>query len=216
MAQASVLVVEDNDLERQITADTLREEGFAVEEAAVGKRAIELLALSRFDVVLTDLMMPGMSGEELLAKVRGAYPGSQVVVLTAHGSTDSVVQAMKAGAFDYLEKPTDREKLVTRVAKAAEFANLQQENQLLKRRLEGTFEIEGIIGQDPAIQEVIRLVQARRAVQFDGTDPGRERDRQGDRRQGDPSAVAAGGATVRRDQLLGDSRKPDRKRTIRT
>src|SRR6266436_8299264 len=159
MTQASVLDVEDNDLERQITADTLREEGFAVEEAAVGKRAIELLALSRFDVVLTDLMMPGMSGEELLAKVRGAYPGSQVVVLTAHGSTDSVVQAMKAGAFDYLEKPTDREKLVTRVAKAAEFANLQQENQLLKRRLEGTFEIEGIIGQDPAIQEVIRLVR---------------------------------------------------------
>ncbi len=159
MTQASVLVVEDNDLERQITADTLREEGFVVEEAAVGKRAIELLALSRFDVVLTDLMMPGMSGEELLAKVRSAYPGSQVVVLTAHGSTDSVVQAMKAGAFDYLEKPTDREKLVTRVAKAAEFANLQQENQLLKRRLEGTFEIEGIIGQDPAIQEVIRLVR---------------------------------------------------------
>src|ERR1035437_1116083 len=159
MTQASVLVVEDNDLERQITADTLREEGFVVEEAAVGKRAIELLALSRFDVVLTDLMMPGMSGEELLAKVRSAYPGSQVVVLTAHGSTDSVVQAMKAGAFDYLEKPTDREKRVTRVAKAAEFANLQQENQLLKLRLEGTFEIEGIIGQDTAIQEVIRLVR---------------------------------------------------------
>jgi DNA-binding NtrC family response regulator len=159
MSQASVLVVEDNDLERQITAETLREEGFAVEEAAVGKRAMELLASSRFDVVLTDLMMPGMSGEELLAKVRGSYPGSQVVVLTAHGSTDSVVQAMKAGAFDYLEKPTDREKLVTRVAKAAEFAGLQQENLLLKRRLEGKFEIEGIIGQDPAIQEVIRLVR---------------------------------------------------------
>src|SRR5215469_2966397 len=159
MSQASVLVVEDNDLERQITAETLREEGFAVEEAAVGKRAIELLALSRFDVVLTDLMMPGMSGEELLAQVRGSYPGSQVVVLTAHGSTDSVVQAMKAGAFDYLEKPTDREKLVTRVAKAAEFANLQQENLLLRRKLEGTFEIEGIIGNDPAMQEVIRLVR---------------------------------------------------------
>ena len=136
MTQASVLVVEDNDLERQITADTLREEGFAVEEAAVGKRALELLALSRFDVVLTDLMMPGMSGEELLAKVRGAYPGSQVVVLTAHGTIDSAVQAMKTGAFYYLTKPTDRETLVMTVAKAAELANLQQENQLLKRRLE--------------------------------------------------------------------------------
>lgn len=159
MTQASVLVVEDNDLERQITADTLREEGFAVEEAAVGKRAMELLALSRFDVVLTDLMMPGMSGEELLAKVRAAYPGSQVVVLTAHGTIDSAVQAMKTGAFYYLTKPTDRETLVMTVAKAAELSNLQQENQLLKRRLEGKFEIEGIIGQDPAIQEVIRLVR---------------------------------------------------------
>ena len=67
--QASVLVVEDNDLERQITAETLREEGFAVEEAALGKRALELLGPSRFDVVLTDLMMPGVSGEELLVKV---------------------------------------------------------------------------------------------------------------------------------------------------
>ena len=62
MKKASVLVVEDNDLERQITAEILREEGFAVEEAAGGKRALELLALGSFDVVLTDLVMPGMSG----------------------------------------------------------------------------------------------------------------------------------------------------------
>src|SRR5277367_1614979 len=215
MTQASVLVVEDNDLERQITADTLREEGFAVEEAAVGKRAIELLALSRFDVVLTDLMMPGMSGEELLAKVRAAYPGSQVVVLTAHGSTDSVVQAMKAGAFDYLEKPTDREKLVTRVAKAAEFANLQQENQLLKRRLEGTFEIEGIIGQDPAIQEVIRLV--RRVAPSNSTVL-----IQGESGTGKEVVAKAihrlspRAAPIRRDQLLGNSRQSDRERIVRT
>jgi two-component system response regulator PilR (NtrC family) len=159
MNQASVLVVEDNDLERQITAETLREEGFAVEEAAVGKRAMELLGLSRFDVVLTDLMMPGMSGDELLAKVHVSYPSAQVVVLTAHGTIDSAVQAMKNGAFYYLAKPTDRETLVMTVAKAAELANLQQENQLLKRKLEGKFEVEGIIGQDPAIQEVIRMMR---------------------------------------------------------
>jgi two-component system response regulator PilR (NtrC family) len=159
MSQASVLVVEDNDLERQITTETLREEGFAVEEAAVGKRAMELLGLSRFDVVLTDLMMPGMSGEELLAKVRATYPSCQVVVLTAHGTIESAVQAMKNGAFYYLTKPTDREALVMTVAKAAELSNLQQENQLLKRRLEGKFELEGIIGQDQAMQEVIRMVR---------------------------------------------------------
>ncbi|HKM99048.1 MAG TPA: sigma-54 dependent transcriptional regulator [Candidatus Binataceae bacterium] len=159
MSQASVLVVEDNDLERQITTETLREEGFSVEEAPVGKRALELLGLGRFDVVLTDLMMPGMSGEELLARVRTTYPSCQVVILTAHGTIESAVQAMKNGAFYYLTKPTDREALVMTVAKAAELASLQQENQLLKRRLEGKFELEGIVGQDPAIQEVIRMVR---------------------------------------------------------
>src|SRR6266481_8637788 len=145
MSQPSVLVVEDNDLERQITVETLREEGFLVDEAPNGKRAMELLQLGSFDVVLTDLMMPGMSGEELLAKVKLQYPATQVVVLTAHGTIDSAVQAMKNGAFYYLTKPTDREALVMTVGKASELSNLQQENQLLKRRLEGKFEIEGII-----------------------------------------------------------------------
>ncbi|HUY19749.1 MAG TPA: sigma-54 dependent transcriptional regulator [Candidatus Binataceae bacterium] len=159
MSQASVLVVEDNDLERNITAETLREEGFAVEEAAVGKRALEILGSSRFDVVLTDLMMPGMSGEELLAQVRAVHPASQVVVLTAHGTIDSAVKAMKNGAFYYLTKPTDRETLVMTVGKAAELSNLQQENQLLRTRLEGKFEVEGVVGQHPTIQEVIRIVR---------------------------------------------------------
>jgi two-component system response regulator PilR (NtrC family) len=159
MNQTSVLVVEDNDLERQITADTLREEGFAVETAAVGRRALELLALARFDVVLTDLMMPGMSGEELLSQVRASYPGSQVVVLTAHGTIDSAVKAMKNGAFYYLTKPTDRETLVMTVSKAAELANLQQENLLLRSRLEGKLELEGIVGQHPTILEVVKIVR---------------------------------------------------------
>jgi DNA-binding NtrC family response regulator len=158
MKQASVLIVEDNDPERQITADILREEGFSVEQAAGGRRAMELLALSQFDVVLTDLMMPGMSGEELLTNVRTAYPATQVVMLTAHGTIDSAVKAMKNGAFYYLTKPTDRETVVMTVARAAELANEKQENLLLRTRLAGKLEIEGIIGQDPAIQEVIRIV----------------------------------------------------------
>jgi two-component system response regulator PilR (NtrC family) len=154
-----VLVVEDNELERQITAETLREEGFAVEEAANGRRAIELLQLSRFDTVLTDLMMPGMSGEELLVKVKERYPATQVVILTAHGSIDSAVKATKEGAFNYLTKPTDRETLVIAVARASELAKEKQDNQLLRREVAGKLQIEGIIGQDPAIVDVIRIVQ---------------------------------------------------------
>jgi two-component system response regulator PilR (NtrC family) len=159
MNQASVLVVEDNDLEREITAEILRDEGFRVEEAPVGKRAVELLALGRYDVVVTDLMMPGMSGEELLTRVRADYPSTQVIVLTAHGTIESAVQAVKTGAIDYLPKPTDREKLVIAVAKAAEVASLKQENLLLKRQLEGNFGLEGIVGQDPGILDVVRMVR---------------------------------------------------------
>jgi two-component system response regulator PilR (NtrC family) len=158
MSRSSVLVVEDNDLERQITADTLREEGFNVEEAATGKRALECLGLGEFDVVLTDLMMPGMSGDELLAKVRPIYPGTQVVLLTAHGTIESAVQAMKNGAFYYLTKPTDRETLVMTISKAAEVATLRQENALLKKKLEGGLTVEGIVGVDTAMQDIIRIV----------------------------------------------------------
>ena len=158
MKKPSVLVVEDDDNERDITAEILREEGFTVEEAAVGKRALEFLTLGQFDVVLTDLLMPGMSGEELLARIRPTYPATQVVMVTAHGTIDSAVKAMKNGAFYYLTKPTDRETLVMTVAKAAELANLQQENRVLRTSLEGKLQVEGIIGQDPAIAEVIRVV----------------------------------------------------------
>ncbi len=156
--QASVLVVEDNDLERQITAETLREEGFAVEEAVNGRRAVELLQLSRFDVVLTDLMMPGLSGEELLLRIKQQTPATQVVVLTAHGTIDSAVKATKDGAFNYLTKPTDRETLVIAVARAAELAIEKQENVLLRREVAGKLQVEGIIGQDPAISEILRIV----------------------------------------------------------
>ena len=136
-------------------------------------------------------------------------------MLTAHGTIESAVQAMKNGAFYYLTKPTDRETLVMTVGKAAEFANLQQENQLLRTRMEGKLQVEGIIGQDPAIQEVIRMVRkvapSNSTVLIQGeSGTGKEVIA-----RGDPQAVAARGAAVRRDQLLGDSRQPDRKRTVR-
>ena len=86
-------------------------------------------------------------------------------MLTAHGTIDSAVKAMKNGAFYYLTKPTDRETLVMTVARRAELANLQQENPLLRKQLEGKLQVEGIIGQDPAIQEVIRsCARSRRRI----------------------------------------------------
>ncbi len=183
MTQASVLVVEDNDLERQITAETLREEGFAVEEAAVGKRAIELLALGRFDVVLTDLMMPGMSGEELLAKVRGdlsRQPG---------GGADRARHDRQRGPGDEgrrvrLPDQADRSREAGddgwRRRRSSRICS--RKISCCKRRLEGKLRDRGHHragsrdpGSDPDRAEG-------RAVELDGADPGRERHRQGDRR----------------------------------
>ena len=163
MNQASVLVVEDNDLERQITADTLRDEGFAVEAAALGKRAMEMLQLSRFDVVLTDLMMPGMSGEEILAKVKPAipcHPGRR---------TDGAWHDRERRPGDekrrlLLSHQADRPRGVGDDGRKGrpKLANLQEENQLLRTQMEGELQVEGIIGQDPAIQEIIKIMRKSR------------------------------------------------------
>ena len=136
-------------------------------------------------------------------------------MLTAHGTIDSAVQAMKNGAFYYLTKPTDREALVMTVGKAAELANLKQENQILRTQMEGKLQVEGIIGQDPFDPGDYPHRAQGRAVELDRADPGRERDRQRGDRAGDPSHVAAGGAAVCRDQLLGDARYADRERVVR-
>ena len=209
MSQASVLVVEDNDLERQITADTLRDEGFAVEEAPIGKRALELLALSRFDVVLTDLMMPGMSGEELLAKVKRAIPGDP------GGGADRA-------RHDRQRRAGDEERRVLLPDQADRSRGAGDDGRQGLRTLQlaageptpahadggqaaGRGDHRAGSGDSGSDQDRAQS----RAVEHDGTDPGRERDRQGGHRARDPSDVAARAAPVRRDQLLGDSRQSD-------
>ena len=192
MSQASVLVVEDNDLERQITADTLRDEGFAVDEAPIGKRALELLALGA--------LRRGADRPDDARDVGRGTAGArsscttrrrQVVVLTAHGTIDSAVQAMKNGAFYYLTKPTDRETLVMTVGKAAELANLQQENQTAAHAAGGQASGRRNYRAGPGDPGSDQDRAQGRAVEFDGADPGRERHRQGSDRARDPSAVAA-------------------------
>ncbi len=100
-----ILVVDDEEDIRSFLAEALTSDGHTVEQADNGQTALRLLQSTYFDGVLTDLKMPGMSGMELVAKLRKDQPDVEVIMLTAHGSVDSAVEAMKLGAFDYLQKP---------------------------------------------------------------------------------------------------------------
>ena len=100
-----ILVVDDEEGVRTFVAEALEAEGAEIATAASGDEAAALLDRQGFDVVVTDLKMPGRDGLALLAKIRAEQPETQVILLTAHGTVETAVQAMKAGAFDYLQKP---------------------------------------------------------------------------------------------------------------
>jgi len=154
----SILVVDDEKGQREILTAILRKEGHAIVDLPGGREALEQLEQREFDLILTDLKMQGMSGMELLERVIAANPQQCMVMMTAHGTIDSAVEAMKKGAFDYLEKPLDREELLMTVQRALEHVSLLRENRVLHKRLEESEGIPNIIGEHPKIKEVFRII----------------------------------------------------------
>jgi two-component system, NtrC family, response regulator HydG len=148
-----VLVVDDDDANRLTLERILQREGYAVAHAATGRDALEVIRAQPIDVVLTDLKMPGMSGIDLLKAARKVDPDVEVVVMTAYGTVETAVEAMKEGAYDFVAKPLKRLELVTALRKAMEKRSLQAENRRLREQL-------GAIGEG----EVIGRSQVMRAL----------------------------------------------------
>src|SRR5256886_16621585 len=123
-----VLVVDDEQSLRKILAATLQREGYEVEVASDGEEALAALDRDGADVVVTDLVMPKMDGLSLLRKVVVSHPDVPVIVVTAHGRVDSAVEAMKAGAFDFVTKPFEHAELKAIIAKAARQSDLNARN----------------------------------------------------------------------------------------
>lgn len=154
-----ILVVDDEPLQREIMKTILEREGYPVLCAASGSEALALMKKTPADLVLTDLKMTGMDGIELLAAIpRGLVP-PPVILVTAHGTIDSVVEAVRNGAFDYLTKPLDKTRLLLAVRKASERVAILNENARLKQELYGRFRLEGIIARSPAMRRVIEMLQ---------------------------------------------------------
>jgi two-component system response regulator PilR (NtrC family) len=156
--KARVLVVDDEPPQLEILRLILGDEGYEVVTAGSGRGALAALRKQPVDLVLTDLKMPDVSGITLLEQIQRAQPGACVVLMTAHGTIDSAVEAMRKGAFDYLTKPLDREVLLLVVSRAVERIRLVSENRRLQEELRGRFRVENLVGAHGSMHEVFRIV----------------------------------------------------------
>ncbi|MBI5869009.1 MAG: sigma-54-dependent Fis family transcriptional regulator [candidate division Zixibacteria bacterium] len=156
---SSILVVEDKDSVRRMLADTLTTKGHAVEVARNGHSAIEKAKATRFDLVLTDLKLPEMDGLEVLSAIKESDPETPVIVMTAFGTIETAVSAMKRGAFDFLTKPFDPDYLNVLIDRALENRRLLAENSLLRNELATRIGYNQIIGSSQVMIEVESLVK---------------------------------------------------------
>jgi DNA-binding NtrC family response regulator len=154
----SILLVDDEKGQREIISAILQKEGYKVADVPGAKEALEKLEDEEYDLILSDLKMQGMSGMDLLEKVLSNNPQQCIVIMTAHGTIDSAVEAMKKGAFDYLEKPLEREDLLLTLQRAFGHIHLLRENTVLQKKLEEIATIPTIIGDHPKIKEVFRVI----------------------------------------------------------
>jgi len=157
--EASVLVVDDQAPIRESMVITFRREGYAVASAESGHQALELLAQKPFDLIVTDLRMTGMSGIDVLKKTKELFPDTEVVVMTAYGTIEGAVDAIKSGAYDYLTKPFQPEELTLVAERALERKGLTQRVRRLEKEVRGDHPFEGIITASPGMQGVLRMIE---------------------------------------------------------
>jgi two-component system response regulator AtoC len=157
-APMRVLVVDDKENFLRLFERILAG-GYAVTTASDGARALALLATEPFDVVVTDLRMPGAGGFEVLKAVKARAPTTEVIMMTGYATVADAVQAMRMGAYDYLEKPFDPDAAARVVAHAAERKRLRDETATLRRQLEGASSFHNLLGRSPAMLEIYRLLE---------------------------------------------------------
>ena len=163
----TILLIDDDESLRRVMEYNLREDGYRVVTATDGRSGLDRFQAQAVDLVLTDVRMPEMDGMELLARLKTLQPDLPVIVLTAHGTIDSAVEAIKVGAFDYLTKPFSREQLLAAVRKALEVAALASENRHLRQVVVERFSFANMIAASRAMRAVTDM--AARVAQSDTT-----------------------------------------------
>lgn len=154
-----ILVVDDEPTQLELVGGFLAKRGFEVSLASDGQEALKRFSRESFDLVLTDQKMPGLSGLELIEALRTQNPEVPVIVMTAYGTIETAVAAIKAGAADYLTKPLNLDELLHRVHQVQKHQRLLTENRELREALHERHRVEGIIGESGRMQEVLSLVR---------------------------------------------------------
>jgi len=167
MNTPSILIVEDDTNFRRVLEFQLSEAGYSTTVAENGEKALELFSDHCYQIVLTDMNMPGISGEEVLKQIKQISSDTPVVIITAFGSIDSAVNAMKLGAFHYLTKPVNAEELIHTINNAFKYSELIQENRTLREAISSAFKFDGIVGSSKEMLKV--LDQAERLTHVDST-----------------------------------------------
>jgi DNA-binding NtrC family response regulator len=157
MAEANILVVDDNADNRRLMEMMLRKGGYDVVAVETARAALDRCASQEFDLWLIDLQMPEMDGMALLGELRRTEPNTPAIVVTAYASVERAVDAMKAGALDFLTKPLTSKVLLAQVRKGIDIGNLMAENRRLREEVGGKFDFSKLVGRSPQMQKVLHL-----------------------------------------------------------
>lgn len=156
--KAKILVVDDEPSQRKMLKANLTLDNYEVVESEDGSDAIKRVSEEFFDLILMDNRMSQVDGIEALTEIKKISPGIPIIIITAYASVETAVEALRAGAHDYLTKPLDMDELRIKLHQTLEFWRLKEENILQKRRLENLFDVSGIIGRSPAMKAVLETV----------------------------------------------------------
>lgn len=154
-----LLVVDDEESIREFLEIMLKKEGYEVTCAEDGAKAKDMLAKKSFDMVISDLQMPNMTGIELLKHVKESYPDLVFMMITAFGSTESAVEAMKMGAYDYLTKPFKIDEVRLNIQNALRAKNLEVENKVLKKELTKEYSFQSLVGNSDPMHRIFELIK---------------------------------------------------------
>ncbi len=156
----SILIVDDESSVRDSLYNWFMEDGYHVDVAEDAKKALMILESESFDIVLTDIKMPGMDGLQMLSRIKAIKKETIVIMMTAFATVETAVQALKDGAFDYVTKPFDPDDLSHLIRNATKQISLMEENEILKEKVVSLENVEDIIGESVAIQNVLREIES--------------------------------------------------------